>query len=185
MRYETNEELRESIAELTERMRAERVERGLMPEPPEPFIGETLSFALFEDMRSFRAIFAKYARLVTEGARPTIDLDKLAHYSEAARLANSSTDFHVKQFALGVKNGFSVMGRVNNGEDVSMIALSLILQFMSLENFYYDYQSSETYDGRRDRIMAEVAALKADEVRYAAEIEAAKKMREERYYGEE
>lgn len=186
MRQQTNAELRVDIEELTERIRAIRIEQGLPPEPPKikKFIGETLSFALVEEILPFRAIFVKYARLIAEGARPAIDTSKLARFDEIAHLLAASEVENVRDFARGVRSGLAAIERINRGEDISLSALNLHVKFLNYEGTY-DYRSEEPAWARFERIKAEVAALKADGERYEAEIEAAKRIREEFANGEE
>lgn len=179
------EEIERSIAEVTERVRHGRIDRGLPPEPPEPFVDETLSFALLDDITPFRDIFVKYARLVAEGSKPPVTLAKLAHYGETASLLRYSMDDNVRRFASGVRIGLDIMERVNNGEDIGMITLSLALEFMTVNDMlYYDYQSAENAYSREERVKADVKALREDSERFTKEYDEAVRRLKEDYADE-
>ncbi|MHA2853413.1 hypothetical protein ACXZ7E_05480 [Paenibacillus lautus] len=175
MTYETNEELRDSIAELTERLRQarieRRIERGVPEEAPEDFVEETLSFALYNRLLPFKKIAVKYASIIAEGGAPTVDLSKLEEYRQIAALLCKSKIDEVRWFAVGLSEILMHMKRVNDAvssreydgptmHDLSSI--SLAIRFADMGNVYHDYRSTETYLARKQRIAAEIERMDFD-----------------------
>jgi hypothetical protein len=180
------DELKEKIAEMSERNRRAREEAGLPPEDPEDFVGETLSFYLLEELLPFRNIFVKYGRMVTEGTYTRIDLEKLATYKRYSTLLGYSKVDEVKNFATGVRMGLSVMKRVNeaidNGDPKDTIDIAWVLSMTSLvitllstkrHEFYYDINRDGTHYDASKRIDTDLATLRADPERLQTEIDTA------------
>lgn len=115
MKYETNDQIRSSIAELTERLRQIRIEQGLPPEAkPRPrVIDIPLSLALVERLQPFRAIAIKYASILAAGQVTRIDTDKLAEYEGLARLLRCSVGFWCGMHALGAGSALAIMKHLN------------------------------------------------------------------------
>lgn len=172
MTYETNDEIRDSIAELTERLRQirteRRLERGVPEEAPEDFVEETLSFALYNRLLPFKKIAVKYASIIAEGGAPTVDLSKLEKYRQIAALLKKSKVDELSWFAAGLSQILTHMKRVNDAVNSGeydgptkndLSSLSLAIRFTDMGNVYYDYQSDETVYDRMKRIAAEIERM--------------------------
>ncbi|OMF73031.1 hypothetical protein [Paenibacillus glucanolyticus] len=171
MRYETNEEIRDSIAELTERLRQIRIERGVPEEAPEDFVEETLSFALYNRLLPFKKIAVKYASIIAEGGAPTVDLAKLEEYRLIAALLSKSKVDTLSWFAAGLGEILTHMKRINdlvNSDEYDgptrndLSSLSLAVSFTDMGDVYHDYQSTETFYDRKQRIAAEIEHMDFD-----------------------
>lgn len=115
MKYETNDQIRTSIDDLTERLRLARIEQGLPPEAkPRPETVEMpLSLALVERLQPFRAIAIKYAAILAAGQVTRINTDRLEEYEEIVRLLRCSVGFWCGLHALGAGSSLATMKRLN------------------------------------------------------------------------
>lgn len=156
MAYQTSEEIRTSIADLTERLRQIRVEQGLPAEPrPRPkFVDIPLTMALIDRLEQFKAIVIRYANILAQGQFTRIDIDKLAKYRQYAELLSYSAGFFSGIYGTGARAALACMERINQAiEDGRTDMLSATeearhlhydIGFMSkdtgLRSDAYDYQ---------------------------------------------
>ncbi|GIP21066.1 hypothetical protein [Paenibacillus sp. J22TS3] len=114
-RYETDDQLRTSIADLTERLRQIRIENGLPPDAPkrERSVDIPLSLALVDRLHRFEVIAIKYTSLMAQGHAQRIDLSKLEEYAETAKLLGRSKGFFFTMIGLGVRGILDTMRHVN------------------------------------------------------------------------
>ncbi|OZQ66556.1 hypothetical protein [Paenibacillus odorifer] len=120
----TNDELRADIAQLTERLRAIRVEKGLSADPlPRPRVVEIpLSFALIDRLQPFKAIVVKLATILAQGQTARIDTGKLEKYAEYGRLLAYSRGTWSFFHSWGVHGAFSIIERMNSAIDSGQVA---------------------------------------------------------------
>ncbi|GGA06415.1 hypothetical protein GCM10008018_60340 [Paenibacillus marchantiophytorum] len=111
---ETIEEIRFITAELGERVRQIRTERGQLPEPPDDFVSVPLSIVLTERLKPFEQIAIKYAGIIAEGHLISIDMSKLVEYRKTAALLYMSVGFETGMYASMVDMILREMDRVNS-----------------------------------------------------------------------
>ncbi|PAK55420.1 hypothetical protein [Paenibacillus sp. 7541] len=180
MKYDTNDQIRSSIADLTERLRQARVEQGLPPEAkPRPEVVEMpLSLALVERLQPFRAIAIKYAAILAAGQVTRIDTDKLAEYEEMVRLLRRSVGFWCGMHALGAGSVLATMKRLNTMIDEGkageinisdeMRKLHIFIGWMTkdsgLDHDLFDQHGKYDMDARKEakRLLSDPSALKAE-----------------------
>ncbi|MEK5420161.1 hypothetical protein [Paenibacillus sp. FSL L8-0708] len=120
----TNEELRIDIAQLTERVRAIRIEQGLSVDPlPRPRVVDIpLSLALIDRLQPFRAIAVKLASILAQGQTARIDTSRLEKYAEYGRLLSCSRGTFSAFHSWGVQGAFSIIERMNSAIDNGEVA---------------------------------------------------------------
>ncbi|MNV42229.1 hypothetical protein D3C71_1338980 [compost metagenome] len=182
--YETNDQLRTSLADLTERLRQIRIEKGLPPDAPkrERFVDIPLSLALVERLERFEVIAIKYTSLMAQGHAQKIDVSKLEEYAEAAKLLDRSKGFFFSIVGLGVRGVLDKMQHVNKSleEDPDsldtndcMRRLHWAIELLRDRN---DGTRQDTYDYRNEHGVnpkVEAERLLSDPAALRAEIEAA------------
>lgn len=179
MAYQTNKEIRVESADLTERLRQIRIDKGLPPDPePRPKIVDiALSHAIIDRMEPFKAIVIKYASLLSQGKFVSIDTDKLAKYREYADFLRYSTGLISGVYGMGASAALSCMDRINQAiTDGTADMLSATEQarhlhydigFMSRdegmrhEAYEYRQATGESPEGKYDDEAAFQAALEA------------------------
>lgn len=175
MAYQTSVD----IADLTERLRQIRVDKGLPPDTkPRPKIVDiALSHAIIDRMEPFKAIVIKYASLLAQGKFVPIDTDKLAKYREYADFLRYSTGLISGVYGMGASAALSCMDRINlaiaDGTTDMLSAteqarhLHYDIGFMSRdegmrhEAYEYRQETGESPEGKYDDEAAFQAALEA------------------------
>ena len=112
------EELRSSLAELSEQVRAERLERGLPAEPPPDFVGIPLSIALIRRLEPFQRIAVKYLAILAEGTIHRVDTNKLVQYREYAEVLSKSIGTFCGFIGGSTLALFTLMDEVTEEEDI-------------------------------------------------------------------
>ncbi|GAB6927110.1 hypothetical protein JCM10914A_10930 [Paenibacillus sp. JCM 10914] len=115
MKYETNDQIRTRIDELTERLRQIRIEKGLPPVPlPRPQIVEfPLTAAIARRLGPFKAIAIKLASIVAQDQLTGIDVNKLERYREYERLLYYSHGKWGAFYATGIRLVLSEINTIN------------------------------------------------------------------------
>ncbi|MEK4115617.1 hypothetical protein NST44_05365 [Paenibacillus sp. FSL W8-0919] len=119
MKYESNEQIRSSIDELTERLRQIRIEQGLPPEAkPRPKVVDiALSHAIIERLEPFKAIVIRYASLLAQGQFTRIDVEKLTKYEGYFHLLGKSKGFFSAMYGWGAYSALEAIKRINDAID--------------------------------------------------------------------
>lgn len=184
------ENLQEKIEEYAEQLRADRIARGLPPEPPEDFVSLPLGIILAERLKPFLRIAAQYASVIAVGRLVRVDTSKLEDYRETAKLAGMCCGFSVSLIAACVTDFLRMMDKVNSAidegresdietEDV-LRDLHFDLEWMQKDPWYdarhpHESISASQFDyyGYEKKIRAEVERLKSDPEALQAELDAA------------
>lgn len=179
MAYQTNEEISVDIADLTERLRQIRVDKGLPHDPkPRPKIVDiALSHAIIDRMGPLKAIVIKYASLLSQGQFTRIDTDKLAKYEDYSHLLGRSKGFFSAIYGWGAYSALEAIKRINEAIDSGntdvlsatekVRILHYCIGFMSRdegmrhEAYEYRQATGESPEGKYDDEAAFQAALEA------------------------
>ncbi len=113
----TNEDLREYVEELKQRVAEARIAEGRPPEPPEPFVSLPLGIILVERLQSFLRIAAQYASVLAAGELVKVDTAKLGHFRETATLAEMCVGLQTRLVAGAVLHILDAMERINEAID--------------------------------------------------------------------
>lgn len=180
MKYDTNNQIRSSIAELTERLRQIRIEKGLPTEakPRPKTVGIPLSLALVERLQPFRAIVIKYASILAAGQVTRIETEKLAEYEEMAKLLGHSVGSWCGIHALGARSSLAIMNYLNamidegRASEINIsdemrklyIAIGWMTKDDGLNHDLFDEYGKYDMDARREamRLLSDPSALKAE-----------------------
>lgn len=154
----TNEELRNDIADLTEKIRQVRIEQGLSPEvlPRPQIIGITLSLALVERLQPFNAIAIKYAAILAQGEVTRIDTDRLREYEDYAQLLHYSKGTFCAVHSLGARWAFQVIRSVNEAIDAGTTDMLDVNKAMRDMHFCIGFMTKndglgfDEYEGSKD-----------------------------------
>ncbi|OMD44299.1 hypothetical protein [Paenibacillus odorifer] len=175
----TNTQLQADIADLTERVRAIRVEKGLPADPlPRPrSVDIPLSLALIDRLQPFKAIVVKLATILAQGQTARIDTGKLEKYAEYGRLLAYSRGTWSFLHSWGVHGAFSIIERMNsaidNGQEADFdtndamrrihYAIGYMTKDSGLDNDkYHYYKESGAYPHEeKERLLSDPAALQA------------------------
>jgi hypothetical protein len=178
-----NDDLRKSLAEIKERTRQARLERGQLPEAPEDFLSVPLSIALAERLTPFKGIAAKYAGIIAEGRLIPVDTSKFESFRKDIALLDMSIGFHCGVIASGCGIVLSMMETINSAieagatePDTDMIRrlhFALSLMRKSPSDDAYDYKSDVSAPEQNRIVHAEVERLKANPIALEAELAAA------------
>ncbi|NJJ38393.1 hypothetical protein [Paenibacillus apii] len=173
----TNEELRVDIAELTERLRQIRIEKGLPADtlPRPKVVSIPLSLALIDRMEPFKAIVIKLASILAQGQTTRIDTGKLKSYAEYVRLLSYSRGFWCTIYATGAQGAFSIIEQMNSVIDSGQLddfdvndamrhlhyAIGYMTKDLALVNDEYRYfQETGVYPGvEKERLLSDPATL--------------------------
>ncbi|MDR6883560.1 hypothetical protein [Bacillus sp. 3255] len=183
---ETLDDLIKRIAEINERIRHVRMERGQLPEPPEDFLPVKLSVILAERLKPFEPIAIKYAGIIAEGRLIPIDTSKLAEYRKTAGLMYMSVGFEARLYASMVNMILRQMDDVNSalesgnedeihaGEVLRRLhfAIKMLRKCAPIDDAY-NSAINGSYSDQIAPVEAEIERLKADTDALEAEIDAA------------
>ncbi|GAA4867656.1 hypothetical protein GCM10023310_54260 [Paenibacillus vulneris] len=102
------EKIKADIADLTERIRQHRIERGLSPDPPKHKrkLSDELTLTLMDRLDSFVEVCLEIARLYRAGHFIVIDPKRLKQYRTCASLLGRSRGFDA--WITGYKVGFII-----------------------------------------------------------------------------
>lgn len=180
MRYDTNDQIHASIADLTERLRAVRIEQGLPEEPPErvEFVDIPLSLVLIDRLQTFRAIIVKYASVLASGEVTRIDTNKLTEYTQMGRLLSHSKGFFSGLHSIGITGALSIINRVNEAIDTgktedldingAMRQLHFCVGFMTRDDgirhdgYDYEDETGKSIHEEKNRLLSDPAILQAE-----------------------
>lgn len=175
----TNAQLQADIAQLTERVRAIRIEQGLPADPlPRPEVVDLpLSLALIDRLQPFRAIAVKLATILAQGQTARIDTGKLEKYAEYGRFLNYSRGFWCRIHSTGAHGALSVINRMNSAIDSGQVAdfdvnkamrdMHFCIEWMTKDSamnhdvFDYYKESGVYPHEEKERLLSDPAALQA------------------------
>lgn len=168
----TNDELRVDIAELMERLRQLRIEKGLPPKPlPRPqIVGLPLAGALVKRSAPFKAIAVKLASILTQGHAIRIDVSNLEQYREYELLLRYSHGKWGWFFATGIFIVFQEIERINSAIDEGNVEeldingilrrLHLALSTFLSKDYVVGWDMYDAYGGYTEELRAAEAEMK-------------------------
>lgn len=179
----TIEELKERLADLTERNRQERIERGLPPESPEDFVEIPISIILAEQIQPLFPIITKYASIIAAGSFIKFDTSMLERFQEPLELLRMSKGRDCSTMGSSARASISIMDEVNEAvvdemvhtidSDDVMRRLHGLLRLFKMSDPWddaYDCLLDAVFDKQVAPIKAEYERLKSDDVYYQAEL---------------
>lgn len=180
------DELERSIAEVKERVRHGRIDRGLPEYPPEDFVPLPLSFVLAERLAPFKAIAVKYFALVADGTFHRVDTSRLAEYKRDAELLAMSVGLNCAWAGSFTVSMIRYMNEINaaiDSGDMDSVDIMNILRIVPLSfsllrihEMYedaYDIHSDVPPEEQNRLIREAVERLRANPDAFQAEYEAA------------
>lgn len=177
--------IKERIVDLDNRIRADRIERGLPPEAPEKFLPVTHSIILCEQLAPVYPIIVKYTKLTYESVTLIpFDTSYFDKYRDTIDLLLLTVSTECLIYAAGLKDAINTIEQANealvNGDidkDPIKVAtrLYLCLSIMGDKpptiDCAYDHKSDESFYKQIIPYKEEYERLTTDEALFNAEVE--------------
>jgi len=187
-------EFKQQVAELKERVRQSRIERGLPEERPARFVEPVFSFVLVERCKPVFEFVAKYAKLCADANDILqVDTSKLDKYRESLELIAETKDTNafIPMYGVAMLSAIKYIRETDEHDiDEYLRRLYQYLMFAEtarkqpLNNAVYNYSltSAENYDcykearAEYERLLNDDAYFQAEFARYRAHYDKIKEL---------